>query len=64
MPHFLNIKMSAQVLTIYRRNTHAGQYVLYRSFTRWNYNISWIRSLVTRTKRIFNVNLIPEEINE
>ena len=64
VPHFLDIKMSAQGLTIYRKNTHTGQYVHYDSFTPWNYKISWIRSLVTRAKRICSVNLLTEEINE
>ena len=62
--HFLDIKMSAQGWTIYRKNTHTGQYVHYDSFTSWNYKISWIFSLVTRDKRICSVNLLPEEINE
>ena len=56
--------MSAQGLTIYRKNTHTGQYVYYDSCTPWNYKISWIRSLVTRAKRICSVNLLTEEINE
>ena len=64
LPHFLDIKMSAQGLTIYRKNTHTGQYVYYDSCTPWNYKISWIRSLVTRAKRICSVNLLPEEIIE
>ena len=64
MPHFLDIKMSAQGLTIYRKNTHTGQYVHYDSFTPWNYEMGWICSLVRRAKRICSVNLQPEEINE
>ena len=32
VPHFLDIKMSAQGLTIYRKNTHIEQYVHYDSF--------------------------------
>ena len=62
--HFLDIKMSAQGWTIYRKNTHTGQYVHYDSFTSWNYKTSWICSLVTRDKRICSVNLLPEEISE
>ena len=62
--HFLDIKMSAQVLTIYHKNTHTGQYVHYDSFSPWNYKISWIRSLVIRTKHICSVNILPEEINK
>ena len=64
MPHFLDIKMSAQGLTIYRKNADTGQYVHYDSFTPWNYEMSWIRSLVRRAKRICSVNLLPEEINK
>ena len=65
VPHYLDIKMSAQGLTVYPKNTHSGQqYVHYDSFTPWNYKISWIRCLVTRAKRICSVNLLPEEINE
>ena len=64
MPHFLDIKMSAQGLIIYRKNTHTGQYVHYDSFTPLNYEMSWIRSLVRRAKRICSVNLLLEEINE
>ena len=56
--------MSAQGLTIYRKNTHTGQYVHYDSFTPWNYKINWIRRLVTGAKRICSVNLLPEEINK
>ena len=33
VPHFLDIKMSAQGLTINHKNTHTGQYVPYDSFT-------------------------------
>ena len=64
VPHFLDIKMLAQGLTIYRKNTNTGQYVHNDSFTPWNYKISWIRSLVTRAKRICSINLLPKEINE
>ena len=64
VPHVLDIKISAQGLTIFCKNTHTGQYGHYDSLTPWNYKISWIRSLVTRAKRICCVNLLPEEIIE
>ena len=56
--------MSAQGLTIYRKNTHTGQYVHYDSFIPWIYKISWIHSFATRAKPICSVSLLPEEINE
>ena len=45
-PHFLDIKMLAQGLTIYWKNTNTRQYVHYDSITSWNYKISWIRQYV------------------
>ena len=47
VPHFLDIKISLLGLTIYRKNTHTGQYINFESYTPWNYKISWIQSLVT-----------------
>ena len=64
MPDSLNIKMLPQGSTIYRKNTHTGQYVHYDSFAPWNSKISWILSLVRRAKCVCSVNLLPEEINE
>ena len=46
-PHFLDIKICPPGLTIYRKNTHTGQYINFESYTPWNYKISWIQSLVT-----------------
>ena len=37
VPHFLDLKMSAQGLTICRKNTHTGDYVHFDSFIPWNY---------------------------
>ena len=64
IPDSLNIKMLPQGSTIYRKNTHTGQYVHYDSFAPWNSIISSILSLVTRAKRVCSVNLLPEEKNE
>ena len=64
VPHFLDMKMSAQVLIIYRKNTNTGQYLHNDSFIPWNYKISWIRCLVTRDRLICSVHLLTEEINE
>ena len=48
--HFLNIKIYLLGPTIYRKNTHTGQYVNFESYTPWHYKINWIRSPVTRAK--------------
>ena len=60
--HFLDIKIYLLGPTIYRKNTHTGQYVNFESYTPWHYKINWIRSPVTRAKQIFRADLLPAEI--
>ena len=49
-PHFLDIEITSTGLKIYRKDTFTGHYTDFKSFVPWNYRISWIRSLVYRTK--------------
>ena len=51
-PHFLDIEITSNGLKIYRKDTFTGHYTNFTSFVPWNYRISWIRSLVYRTKRL------------
>ena len=62
MPHFLYLEISPQSLTIYRKETHTGQYINFSSYTPWNYKIGWINSLVTQAKKICSPNLLPSEL--
>ena len=39
-------------MKIYRKDTFTGHYTNFNSFVPWNHRISWIRSLVYRTKRL------------
>ena len=52
VPHFLDIKICPNGLGIFHKNTQTGQYVNIESFTLWKWKILWIRSLLTRAKRI------------
>ena len=51
-PHFLDIEITSTGLKIYRKDTFTGHYTDFSSFVPWNHRISWIRSLVYRTKRL------------
>ena len=51
-PHFLDIEITSNGLKIYRKDTFTGHYTNFNSFVPWNHRISWIRSLVYRTKRL------------
>ena len=50
--HFLDIKITPNGITVFRKNTHTGQYIHFTSFTPWSHKIAWIRSLVTRAHKI------------
>ena len=62
-PHFLDLELSPDVITIFRKDTNTGLYVNFTSFVPWIYPTSWIRSLVTRASRISSTNKLPSEIN-
>ena len=49
--HFLDLEMSPDGISIYRKDTNTGLYVNYKSFVPWIDRTAWIRSLVTRALR-------------
>ena len=51
VPHFLDLEMSPDGISIYRKDTNTGLYVNYKSFVPWIDRTGWIRSLVTRALR-------------
>ena len=64
VPHFLDIEISPDGLTIFRKDTNTGQYVNIESYTNWNHKTAWIRSLVTRAKRICSSNKLQQELSK
>ena len=52
IPHFLDIEIADDGLTIYHKNTHMD----FTSYTKWSHKIAWIRSLVNRAKSICSPN--------
>ena len=61
-PHFLDIEITSNGLRIYRKETFTGHYTDFSSFVPWSYRISWIRSLVYRTKRLCDREHLKEGI--
>ena len=61
-PHFLDIEITSTGLKIHRKDTFTGHYTDLKSFVSWNYRISWIRSLVYRTKRLCDRNHFKQGI--
>ena len=64
IPHFLDIEITSNGLKIYRKETFTGHYTDFSSFVPWNYRISWIRSLVYRTKRLCDREHLKQGIRE
>ena len=62
VPHFLDLEIHPDGLSIYRKDTHTAQFVNYNSFTKFNHKIAWIRSLVTRAKRLCSPDRLNNEL--
>ena len=63
--HFLDISITPNSTTVYRKETHTGQYVHYSSFEPRFTKLSWVRSLIYRAHRICsNEQLLKIELNK
>ena len=62
IPHFLDLELHLDGLSIYRKDTHTAQFVHHDSFTRWNHKVAWIRSLASRAKRLCSPTKLKDEI--
>ena len=47
VPHFLELEMLPDGISIYRKDTNTELYVNYTSLVAWTHRTAWIRSLVT-----------------
>jgi hypothetical protein len=63
IPHFLDLEIHPDGISIYRKDTHTAQFVHYESFTKWNHKVAWIRSLIFRAKKLCTPNKLKAEIN-
>ena len=62
LPHFLDIEIHNDGLKMYRKETFTGHYTDFNSFVPWRYRVSWIRSLISRAKRICDKKYLPDEL--
>ena len=63
IPHFLDIEISPDGLSIYHKETQTGQYSHYNSNMPWKWKTAWISSLVYRAKSICSANILPIELS-
>ena len=50
--HFLDLELSPDGISIFRKDTYTGLYVNITSFVPWTYRTLWIKTLVTSASRI------------
>ena len=50
-------------LRIYRKNTYTRPYINFHCYVPWHFKIAWIKSLVTRAKKICSPNKLNKELN-
>ena len=62
VPHFLDLEVHRDGLSIYRKDTHTAQFTHYDSYTKWNHKIAWIRSLVNRAKKLCSPDKVAAEV--
>ena len=61
---FLDIQILPNGTTVYRKQTHTGQYQHFSDYTPWSRKIAWIRALIHRAHKICsNDELLQKEIN-
>ena len=63
VPHFLDLEIAPDGLSIYRKETNTGLYTSYHSYAPWSYRKAWILSLINRAKRICTPNKLNKELN-
>ena len=63
VPHFLDLEIHPDGISIYRKDTHTAQFVNFNSYTKFNHKVAWIRSLITRAKRLCSPGKLKCEID-
>ena len=61
-PYFLDLEICPNGLTIFRKNTHTGQYINMDSFALWKWKTASIRSLADRAKKVCSKENLSKEL--
>uniref|UniRef100_A0A7M5XL39 Reverse transcriptase domain-containing protein n=1 Tax=Clytia hemisphaerica TaxID=252671 RepID=A0A7M5XL39_9CNID len=64
IPHFLDLEIAPDGLSIFRKDTNTGQYSNFNSYEDWKFRTAWIRSLVNRAKRICSDCKLKQELSK
>ena len=62
VPHFLDLEIHRSGISIFRKETHTAQFTHFTSFTKWGHKIAWIRSLVSRAKKLCHPSKLKPEL--
>ena len=60
-PHFFDLEICPNGLTVFRKNNHTGLYITMESFTLWKWKTVWITSLVDQAKKICSKENLRKE---
>ena len=63
-PHFLDLEIAPDGLTIFRKDTNTGLYTNFDSYAPWSYKKAWLTNLVKRASKICSANKLPDEIKK
>lgn len=63
VPHFMDLEIRPDGISIYRKETHTAQFVHFESFTKCNHKVAWIRSLCLRAKKLCTPNNLKAELD-
>ena len=63
VPHFLDLELSPDGISICRKNTNTGLYTHFRSYVPWIHRTAWIKSLTWFASRICSPDKLFFEIN-
>ena len=63
VPHFLDLELSPDGISIFRKNINTGLYTHFCSYVPWTHRTAWTKSLTSGASHICSPNKLPSEIN-